>query len=355
MSVLTGGRTIWAYIWEDDGEYAQEPGDPTDSEFKAFGDDEDISEPDADNSVETYYRPFNRQPSEYHEMEYEGTWGTDFIYTNPWWLAFVYGSPTITDNTGTGDGYELAFSLSPTNPPKTAHLIEENHYQDGTVTQTVYIGAGIDDPSVSTAVQDPMDVSLNGFYADERTYDDATTSPYGEIGSQPVTDFSPLNFANAELYLDLSDSGTAEFRGGVQDIDLSFNANIEPDYELGTRFATNKVDLDFEPDLSYTARVKDTIKEEERKNFYGNQVDTSGDAVYPAEEMSDVDVKGRVELFSRKEDNSLTVNWTEGFPESFTRSNLGDPESAVDDDVDRSLLELTATANVGQDPNVYFS
>lgn len=355
MSVLTGGRTIWAYVWEDDGEYAQEPGAPSDSEFKAFGNDEDVSEPDADNSTETYYRPFDRQPSEYHEMEYEGTWGTDFIYTNPWWLAFVYGEPQITDNTDSGGDYVLSYNLSPTNPPKTAHLVEENHYQDGTVTQTVYTGAGVDDPSFSTAVQDPLDVSINGFYADQRTFEDATQSPYGKIGDQPDTDFSPLNFANTELYLDLTDSGTAEFRGAVQDVDVSFNANIEPDYELGTRFATSKVDLDFEPDLTYSARVTNEIKEAERTNFYGNQVDTGTDAVFPAEEMSDVDVKGRVDLFSRKETNSLSVSWNEAFPTSFSRANFGDPASAIDDDVDRSLLDVTAEATVGVDPSAYFA
>lgn len=356
MSVLTGGRTIWAYVWEDNGEYAQEPGAPTDANHKAFGDDEDISEPDADNSVETYYRPFDRQPSNYHEMEYEGTWGTDFIYTNPWWLAFVYGEPTITDNTDSGGDYVLNYDLSNGNEPKTAHLIEETHYQDGTVTQNVYIGAGVDDPSLSTAVQDPMDVSLSGYYADERLYEDASLSPYGQIGEQPTTDFSPLNFANAELYLDLSDSGTAEFRGNVQDVDLSFNANAETDYELGTRFAVNKIDLDFEPDLSYTARVTDDLKEGERTNFYGNQVDTTLDETIPAEEMSDVGVLGNINLFSRKETNSLEVSWSEAFPGSYSRSNLGDPESAVDDDVDRSLLGVTAEATVSSDvdPTTYF-
>jgi hypothetical protein len=352
MTTLTGSRQIWAFVWEDDGEYAQEPGDPSDSNFKAFGDDEDISEPDADNNPETYYRPFSRTPSEYHEMEFSGSWGCDFIYTNPYWLGFIFGTPNITDNTTDGNGYELAFEQKPEKPPKTAHLVEETHYEDGTVTQTVYIGAGVDSPDLSTSVQDTMDVSLDGFYADERTYDSAANSPYGEIGSQPEPTHSPLNFANAELYLDLSGSGSVEFKGRVQDLDVTFNSNAEADFELGTRFATGVSFLDFAPELSYTARVDAESNDAERKSFYGNQVDTTGSAVYPAEELSDADIKASVELFSRKETNDLTIDFAETFPSSYTRSNLGDPESAVDDDVDRNVTGLNVVANISEEPKI---
>lgn len=350
MSVLTGSRQIWAYIWEDDGEFAQEPGDPTDEDWKAFGDNEDVSEPDANNSEETYYRPFSRQPSTYHEMEYEGSWGVDFVYTNPWWLSFIYGEPEETDNTADDNGYDLEWQEDVEKEPKSAHLVEETHYSDGTVTQTVYIGVVVDSPDISTAIQDPLDVSLSGFYVDERTYENATNSPYGEIGQQPDTEYHPLNFANTELYLDLDEDDTAEFRGRVQDLDLSFNSNAEPDYELGTRFGVGTAFLDFEPDLSYTARVTDDLKEDEKTSFYGNQVSTSGDAVYPAEEMSDADIKGKVEMYSRKEDNELIIEFGEAFPSSFQRSNTADPESAIDDSVDRMLTSLTATATVGSSP-----
>ena len=350
MVVLTGSRQIWAFIWEDDDAYAQEPGEPVDEDFKAFGDGEDVSEPDADNSEETLYRPFDRQPSTYLEMEYDGSWGVDFMYTNPWWLCFVFGEPTVTDNE---DGtWDLEFELDPERPPRTAHLIEETHYSDGTVSQTVYMGATVDSPDISTSVQDPLDVSLDGFYADERTYEDANNSPYGVIGEQPDTDFHPLTFANTELHLDLDDTGTADFKGGVQDVDLSFNSNAEADYELGTRFSTDRAYLDFEPDLTYTARVRDETKDEERTSFYGNQVDTSGDELFPAEELSDANILGNIQMFSRKEDNELTLSFGEAFPSSYQRQNTGDPESAVDDDLDRLLTNLTASATVGVEPKV---
>lgn len=347
MSVLTGSRQIWAYVFEDDGEYAQEPGEPADNDFKPFGDDEDISEPDADNSEESLYRPFSRQPSTYLEQEYDGSWGVDFVYTNPWWFAFIFGEPEIVEETGE---WTLTFEGGPQNLPKSGHLIEETHYRDGTVTQTVYIGAVVDSPDVSTSVQDTFDVSLDGFYADERLYEDAANSPYGEIGQQPTTDFRPLNFANAELFLDLDDDGTAEFRGNVQDADISFNSNADPEYELGTRFSTAPSFLDFEPDLTYTARVTDDLKEEEKKSFYGTQVDTSGDELFPAEELTDDDIIGSLNAFSRKQTNELEISFAEAFPSSYQRSNTGDPESAVDDDVDRMLTDMTVEAVVDVEP-----
>ena len=352
MTVLTGGRTIWAFVWEDSNEYAQEPGEPSDTNFKAFGNREDVNEPDRDNNYEALFRPFNRQPDTYLELEFTGSWGTDFVYTNPWWLAFIFGEPEVEDNE---DGtWDLEFSVRTDEVPRSAHLIRETHYPDGTTTQTVFMGAVVDGPSLNTSVQDTMDVSLDGFYADERHYDDVADSPVGEIGDQPETEFRPLNFANAELYLDLDDDGSPEFTGNVQDLDLTFNSNAEADHELGTRFSTERTFLGFEPDLSYTSRITTQSKAEEQKSFYGSQVDDTLDHEMPAEELTDAAIMGRVQLLSRKEENELTVNFEEAFPSTYSPTNLGDPESAMDNSVDRLLTNLTATATVDKDPAEYF-
>jgi hypothetical protein len=352
---LTGARTTWAYCWEDPGAYAQEPGEPNDSgNWKAFGDNEDISEPELTNNEEEFTRPFNREPSTYLEMQAEGSWGTDFVFTNPFWLSYVYGNPqNVTDN---GDGtYDLTYQYDSEAPPRTAHLVKQVHYANGDISQTIYIGVGADSVDFSTSVQDPLDVSVSGYYATERYYENVVDSPAGELSDQPDTDFRPLNFANASLFMDLDDDGTPERKGAVQDLDVTFNSDSEPDFELGSRFPSTTSFLLINPELSYTARITGDTRSEERKSVYGTAgtLNASADA-QPAEELSEADIKGAVTLESRKEQNLLDVEFSEAFPSSHTPAGLGDPESQLDDEVDRNITDLTITATIGQDPEDYY-
>lgn len=351
MVTLTGSRTIWGYLWEDDGSYAQDPGDPSDTDVKAFGDSETVTPPQLSNQSSPLYRPFSRQPTKYLEGGFNGSWGTDFVYTNPWWLCFVYGEPTETDN---GDGtFTLVFDNDPERPPRTAHLISETHYEDGTVSQTVYIGAAVDSPSFSAAVNDTVNVSLSGFFADQKTYQDVADSPIPELESQPDTQFRPLHFGNAELYLDLDQDNTPEFKGLVQNADVSFNTTVNPEYELGTRFAVQKTDLQFEPSLTYSARITTAVRDQERFNFYGDQSNvSSGDPNLPQEEMNGADILGKMEAFSRFEDNRLILDFEEAFPEQYQQAGFADPASAIDANVSRNLTSLKATATVGVTPKI---
>ena len=343
-NTTTGARTIWAFIWEDDNSYAQDPGEPADDDWKPFGDREQINEPDSSNQSETLYRPGSRVPSRYLEGGFDGSWGVDFIYTNPYWMGFVLGEPEVDENNGE---YTLTYEESQENPPRSAHLIEETHYSDGTVEHTVYVGAVVDDPDIDVGVDDVVDVSLSGAFATEFNYE-LGDSPYDEIGDQPDTNFCPLHFGNADLYIDIDDDGSAERMPRVQQLTFNFNTTVEPEYELGTRFAVVPSFLALEPNVQYNRFVSDDSKSDERRSFYGSLENDT-----PAESFCDgSNIAGRVELFSRKSDevNEARFMWNESFPESYQRTNTGDPESALEDDVERNVLDISVTATIDEEP-----
>lgn len=348
----TGAQTIWAFVFEDSAAYAQEPGDPADGEFKPFGDREEINEPSSENNTEALYRPFNRQPDNYIEGRFTGSGGTDFIYTNPFWLAFVMGQPDVNEVTP-DEEYTANYSFSADNTPASAHVIEETHYDDGSVAQTFYIGTIATGMSVDVSTDDVVEISFDWDYADERHYDTVADSPLDEIGSQPETQACPLHFGNADLFLDLNNDGTAERQGKVQSVSFDFSLNAEVETELGTRKGTSASFLEVEPNITYQKYLEDAEPDTERRSVYGSQEKFNSENYYaPLDELcsSDANVAGRVELESRAETNSLSLLFGESIPESYTRTNTGDPQSALEDDVDRNIYSITATATLSYDP-----
>lgn len=351
-NTTTGAQTIWTFLWEDELEYAQEPGEPDDDDFKPFGDREEITEPDSDNNQESLFRPFNRLPSTYLEGEFQGSWGVDFVYTNPYWLKFIFGNPDVTENGD--DTFTLDFEINADTVPASAHVIEETHYGDGTVEQNVYAGAVVEGPDISIQVGDPIEISIDGDFATEYNYDDANESPYGVIDEQPQTNFRPLHFGNADLFLDVDEDGTAERQGRVQSLDLNFNGTVEIENELGTRVGTIPSFLELEPDISYSKFLSADTKEQERRSFYGSLEDEEGeDYATVQESLCGSDIAGRVEVESScDETNEARFLFAEAIPDSYQRTNTGDVQSAIEEDVDRSVTDLNVVATIDEDPRV---
>lgn len=317
--VLTGADTLFVWIWEDDGEFNQAPGDPTDSTFKVFGEEENISEPQRSNNIQQTYRPGSRGVSALFEQQFEGETGVDFIMTNTDFLEFYV--PTSDNSTQTREG------------GRTAHIIEETATEAGNVEQTVYTGVAGTSLDIDVAVEDTVDVSTSLAYADEETFTDSANFPYGEVGTQPPVD-NVAHFGHSTL--DVSVGGTTT-RPLVQDASISLNPSVEMQYELGTRFAVAPGFFEFEPDISYTARVNDTTYGDERSSAYGGS--SAGSS--PSEGLQGNEVSGSLVI-----DNgnfSLDISFAESLTDSYQVANLGSPEDALEDDVDRSLRDLSFT------------
>lgn len=337
MSTATGANTIWVYRWEDDQEFNQNPGEITDTENKTFGANVTADAADRSNNPERMWRPFDRAAETILEMQFDGSWGADFVLSNTWWLQFIFGEPEVE---GTDAPYTHTYNLDPANPPKSAHLIEETHYPDGTAEQTVYTGCFVPSGDVDVSVEDTVDISLDGEYADEEFYEDATNSPYGEIASQPSIEYRPMHFGNSYLRLDVTNDGSVDLRSLVQDASLTLEGNVEGERELGTRFIAIPSFLQFEPDISYTNLVGLGNKSEEQRASYGSTAATS-----PQESMHESnDLEGELEFDAgiAEEENSVTFELEGAFPDTYSRNNIGDPQEALEDDIDRMVRDVTA-------------
>ena len=346
MSTATGSNTIWAYYWEDDGEFAQEPADISDTDLKSFGLNEEIDDPEGSNNPERLSRPFNRQTQQMVATNFEGSWGTDFTMSNTWWLQYVFGKPVstseITDGgTGTGN-FRHEYETQAANPPRSAQLIEEVHYPNGTIEQTVYIGAIVDSTDVDVSVEDTVEVSLGGLYADQRFFPDASNSPFGVIGSQPASEYRAMHFGQSDLFMDLDNDSTIERKALVQDASASFGLNAELENALGNRTPVIPSFLEIESTLDYTTLVRDNFAEEEKRAMYGSQSATQ------VQTKIDSQVAGELEFISEDEPNRMFLEFADTFPESFSRNNTGDPTAALEEDSSREVEQLTVTVETDE-------
>jgi hypothetical protein len=339
----TGADTIWVYRWEDDDAFNQAPGDPSDTTDKTFGANVTADAFDRSQNPERIYKPFSRAADTILEAQFDGSWGTDHVLSNTWWLQFIFGAPTVE---GTSAPYTHTYELGNGNCPKTAHLIQETHHDSGEVTQTVYTGCFVSSIDVDVSTEDTVSVTLDGTYTDEEYYEDAANSPYGEVGTQPDIQYRPMHFGNSLFKFDRDDDGTAETLALVQDASISLEGNVEGERELGTRLIAVPSFLQFEPDISYTHLVDANIQEDEQtSSAYGSTASTT-----IQETMNDAnDLAAELEFDAGTgTDNKLTFETTGAFPDSYSRDNVGSPEDALEDDVDRLAQDVTAIVESDQ-------
>jgi len=345
-ATATGANTIWVYVFEDDDSFNQDAGDPTDSTFKIFGTNETMDAQDRENNPERMFRPFSRSAEDIIETQFDGSWTADFVLTNSWWLQFFFGRPTIS---GTSAPFTHDYATDPTSPPRTAHLIEETHYPDGTIEQVVYRGCTASSVDVDVATEDTVSISLDGFYVQDETFTSGSL-PYGDasngIGAQPDTSYRALHFGNSTLSVDIDEDGTIEERRLVQDATVTLEGNVQGEYELGSRLVAIPSFLQYEPSVDYTTLVGLGQQDGERLNSYGEQAastqqDTMANAAIDAELNID---NGQTIADS----NPITFTATGNFPDSYSRSNVGNPQEPLEDDIGRMTEDVTVSVESDQ-------
>ncbi len=338
----TGANQILTFVFEDAGSYNQDPSSVTDTNFKPFGVNETMGSQDRNNNPTRQYRPFSRAAQEVLEGSFDGSWSIDATLTNAHFLRTIYGDPSTG---GSGDVYN--FTLDPRAPPRTMQIIEETHYSDGEIEQTVFQGCATDSVDIDVSVGDPVDISLDGSYATETTRSTvagdslAYGSSSGGIagnGGQPDTLARPLHFGNSELQFGYGGSQSA--LGLVQDASISYSANMQLEEEIGTRFASAPTFGQFEPDLSFSRIVsKDSADTPKRAMYGGSSVQSPQESIAASEIdgtlVMDAGVSGTT--------NTFTFNLNGTSPDSFTRNNVGDPENALEEDIDRFISSVDVT------------
>lgn len=349
MSTATGASEVIVFYFEGSEVFAQDPSsayttssEATPTELLTFGVNETF-DPDSANNPERQYRPFDRQAELILESGFDGSWSADFTVSNWNFLDFFYGDD--------------ASSISPDDPPKTFQVVDELQYPDGSIEQTVYIGCAASSFNLDVSVDDVVSCSLDGEYATEKSKlindPNADTNP-GTTGDlvlgesiitdrngQPERENRPYHFGNATVQLDFG-SGKTPPRG-IQDVTLDLEQNLQLEYELGSRFATVPTFLQIEPSLDYTNLVSDSTKDQEKTAMYGDPGANSGEGYTEPQELLDgAGIAASVNFDTGiTDDPNVTANITGAFPDNFSRSNLGDPQEVLEDDVSRMVDQLT--------------
>lgn len=368
MVAITGKDTSLVYIWEDS--FDQAPGgmlgtSETITDVKnTFGSGVTLGTNEGSNNAEREFRPGSRQAEYILERQFDGSWSVDFTLTNPWFLKSMYGNPTTTDGQ-TDDGgstitYEHEFSGQ---FPDTMQLVEQIEHNSGQKDHRILTGCIVSSMDVETDTEGVVEVSLDGAYADELYVEDvagAASPPYSTF-TQPVTDYRPLHFGNTKLYFDEDPTdGTKTQQRLIQDASLSLEGNVDMIYELGSRLAADFSPKAIEPELSYTRIVSENTggnNAQDLRDMYGDGATDS-----PADPtMGTSDMEIQMEIYNAetpadtdsKDYNKLTFVMEGSLVDSYSRNNVGDPESEIEADVDRLITKTYVVAENETDTAPY--
>ena len=181
---------------------------------------------DVDNDPEYIYAIGSQDVQQSIAKTFKGSWGVEFIYSDPWWLrAILGGIPTTTGSapyvhTWTTANYGISTQ-------QTSLSILYGFDLD-TDSEQVLTGSIANNASITCAVGEPIRVRLDGWFSGI----DKDTSLAG--ATAPVE--QPLTFAHGTFELP---DGTAIT--DVQSVELSWARNNDPVYAIGSRFPQTNV------------------------------------------------------------------------------------------------------------------
>ena len=367
MVATTGKDTSLIYVWEDS--FDQTPGNMIGSTFgisdykQTFGSGVTLGTNEGSNNAERQFRPGSRQAEYILEAQFDGSWSVDFTLTNPWFLKSMFGDPTTTEGETIDSTVETWKHEYSGQFPDSMQLIEQIEYQDASgnsiYDHRILTGCVVSSMDVETDTEGVVEVSLDGAYANERYIEDVTNAsdpPYSQF-TQPATDHRPLHFGNAKVYFDQtpeSGSDTQVVQRLMQDVSLSLEGNVDMIYELGSRTAADFSPKAIEPELSYTRIVSEdasSTSAQDLKDMYGDTTKTREERNEPADPTmgtSDLEIQIDIDNARTVSDdadvNNMKFVMEGSLVDSYSRNNVGDPESELEADVDRLITRTYVVA-----------
>jgi hypothetical protein len=185
--MVSGVNADIAYLHEPVDDYA---GTPTDDDYKIPGIDTTIEEVALDNQLERLSRPDDPQTAQTVAQNFEGAFSVSFTLGNPWWLNHVFGGPPTAGGESSSP-YTYTWEFETGTVQSSRWYIGANFYNN--TAERVLKGVVFPDLEVSCEIGNTVDVSLNGFYADEELNTSITP------GSTPDEQAEPLVFHGASL------------------------------------------------------------------------------------------------------------------------------------------------------------
>lgn len=329
MPQNTGADTLLYYAWDewnDDGSFPTF-GSLSDSDYKPFGTNTTLDTFEGSNNAVRVLNPASREATNVIEQNFSGSVSISFELTNPWWIRAVINEASSsgsdpTTHTFDGDVPDIM---------RIFEVIEDAGVSAGNHVLTQSKGVVISTATVSVDVDGNVSVTLDGAYADEETDDDISTGSLPNGLTQPSTNERTMTFAQALVQRpDGTDLSL------VQSASLTIENNTDMIGELGTRKS-----VDYSPklrtaDIDYGKLVEDDT---EVQRMYGSAATVQEKVTNKESITLQFDNN---ETGSNK--NSLEFQLTGGFPDSLTRSGIGDPESNLENELSEMATTVKAVA-----------
>jgi len=310
MVATAGHDALLAYDWEDGFRNA-----PATADKKPFGANATLSTKEGANNATRIFEPGDPEAVDIIEEAFDGSWTAEFTLTNPWFLRAV-----ITEASSSGTGPTTHdFDGFPGDPMRIYTGTES------TDTYRTLEGCVVSTATFTFNIPGTVDVTLEGAYA----YEDAEATSF----TQPTLNERALTYSDGRLSRDGSDLSF------VQNLTVTVNLNVDMVDELGDRFAVDYSPKQRNPTIEYARIVQDTSDQE---RAYGGAT-TLQDNI-----NNEVDFE--VEASNGKTGTDLNLvrlEMTDVFPDSVSRSGIGDGSADLEDELSEAAPNIKAIAENG--------
>ena len=325
-TVAAGHETRLYYQYEDRG--FNQPNDDTTE--KTFGANARLTTAQGSNAIRRVYRPGFRAGIEELAMLFEGSFSVQFSLTNPFWLRAILGEP---DKTGTGPDYTYEYSLQNDGTPVSLRLYVAH---EPTSIERIMYGAVVTNVSIDTTVEEEVQVTLDGLYAD--------SEKNNGIAPQPTTGSrDPLTYAEGAVDVDGS---TETF---VQSATLSVENNIDLIREMGSRIAVDYNPKTVNPSLDVGRIFDQDTGHDNLERMFGGLGTTQPQE--DADENTDrVDLRFDNGKAAGSGINEGSFELTGSLIDSYDESGVGDPQADLEEALTRVALEPSATWTIEAEP-----
>jgi len=242
QNYISGADTIALYAYEDQDGWTKDVSGhtPSDETYVPFGQGVEITV-SRNNNAERIYGVGDRNATATVNKQYAGTLTVNGVMTNAYWLLGALGANTDGGSVG-------AYTHTYTEANKVISFSTKAFAELGTIDSlSTLIGCRINTLKISAAVNEPVRFTIEAPYRYETL---GTTSTSDNPDVEPV-----FTFAHGSIELP---DGTE--LAAVQNIELTINNNLEPVYEVGSRFMRDLVAKAREYNFTITAAFNDQTK-----------------------------------------------------------------------------------------------
>jgi hypothetical protein len=312
-TIQTGANSTLVYYWEDGLDGFK--GDPDDSTPKPFGKDSSLSAFEGSRNAVELFEPNSREVEQWIEQEFSGSWTADFVFSNPWWNR---GALTTPSTTGSSAPYTHEFDGE---DPSSMQIITGNTRSG---EDWLLCGAVVSDVTISIEVPGNVTVSLSGAYSALEETEPSTQEAQASRSAEVFT------FADAQLSI----GGTVQRL--IQSLTFTIANNTDPVLELGA-----EEPVDFSPKSRMLTvdhvQTRDDSSDDAIDRFLGGSSTLSA----PTEDAMTLRLDNGK---SGSEKQTVKYDLSGAFPNEFSISNTGDPDSDIENSVTNRSVGVTCTA-----------